>query len=334
MVLKKKRKPLQKFENIIMFPGAIETLLSQAHSYAENYQYDLANTAFEEALKYSEGDELTLSVYAYSLYEAKNFEKAKEICERLLAIGPSMYFEVMELYLTISMQLRQFKQVEKIIDSLIEEDAIPIDRLEKFERLRKLNAEIAENKQQLEEPVLSEQELDEEDFSLEQFLKQSPNEQLMLVHDLTITNIRPIAQSLKQVIEHNETHPFIKSLLLILLVEQEVAMDVTIHKFGVTQRVNPAQLQLPTRLPHFQNVSAIIGEELEQEPSKLELVQYLIAKHSIVTYPFEWLQYEDKDVATGYMNYVNTMFGEVQEKDDEIISFLQEVEKLTELQRM
>ncbi len=317
-----------------MFPGAVERLLSQAHSYAENYQYDLANTTFEEALKYSEGDEMTLSVYAYSLYEAKDFEKAKEICERLLAIGPSMYFEVMELYLTISMQLRQFKQVEKIIESLVEEDAIPDDQLEKFERLRKLNAEIAENKQHLEESFSNEPPLAESDFSLEHFLSKPPNEQLMLVHELTLANIRPIAQSLKQIIEYDETHPFIKSLLLILLVEQEVVMEITIRKFGLSQIVNPAELKLPTRLPHFQNVSAIIGGKLEQEPSTLELVQYLISKHAIVTYPFEWLHYEDEDVAASYIDYVNTMFGKVQEMDDEIIEFLQTLEKLTELQHM
>lgn len=317
-----------------MFPGTIERLFSQAHSYAENYQYELANEAFEEALKYGEGDEMTLSVYAYSLYEVKDFERAKVICEKLLAIGPSMYFEVMELYLTISMQLRQFKQVEKIIESLLEEDAIPPDQLEKFKRLKSLNAEIAENKQYQEQSFTTEPSNDEEGFLLEQFLAEPPNKQLMAVHELTVANVRPIAQSLKQIIEHEDTHPFIKSLLLILLVEQEVAMEVSVHKFGETQIVNPAELQLPTRLPHFQNVSAIIMRELEQEPSTLELVQYLISKHAIVTYPFEWLQYDDADVAISYIDYVHTMFGKVQEMDYEIIDFLQQLEKLTELQQM
>ena len=36
-----------------------------------------------------------------------------------------MYLEVMELYLTICMQLKQYKQVEQIITSLLEEGAIP-----------------------------------------------------------------------------------------------------------------------------------------------------------------------------------------------------------------
>ena len=72
---------MQTFENIVVFPGTIEQLLSQAHAYAEQYQYNLANEKFEETLQYTQGDEMTLSVYAYSLYEARDFEKAKEYAE-------------------------------------------------------------------------------------------------------------------------------------------------------------------------------------------------------------------------------------------------------------
>ena len=53
---------------------------------------------------------------------------------------------------------------------------------------------------------------------------------------------------------------------------------------------------------------------------------------SIVTYPFEWLDYESDDVAISYIDFVRSMFGEIQEMDYEIIEFLQKLEKLTELQ--
>src|SRR5690606_26898128 len=142
MTLKKKKQKIQKFENVVVFPGTVERLISTAHKYVENYQFDLANQYFQEALQYTEGDEITLSVYAYSLYESKAYETAKEVCEKLLSIGPSMYLEVMELYLTICMQLKQYKEVETIITSLLEEGAIPENQIEKFERLKNLNANI------------------------------------------------------------------------------------------------------------------------------------------------------------------------------------------------
>lgn len=330
---KNKKKQLPMFENVIVFPGTVEKLLDEAHAFAEDYRYDLANEKFEEALQYTPGDEMTLSVYAYSLYEAKDFEKAKEICERLLEIGPSMYFEAMELYLTVCMQLRQFKQVEKIIESLMEEGVIPEDQIDKFTRLKNLNADIAENKQMQEDVVVT-QETAENDFTIEEFMERKTEEQLVIVHELMMANIRPIALALKGIIEHEKTHPFVKSLVLLLLVEQEVTMEVEMKKFDRTLTVNPAQLEVPTKMPHFQAVEAIITKELEQEPSTLELVEHLIAKHAIVTYPFEWLDYDDEDVALGYIDYVGAMFGKLQEMDYEMIDFLHHLEKLTELQHM
>lgn len=78
----------------------------------------------------------------------------------------------------------------------------------------------------------------------------------------------------------------------------------------------------------------IIESKLEQDPSTLEMVQYLMAKHAIVTYPFEWHPFETDDIAYSYIDFVQTMLGKVQEMDYDIIGYLQMLEKLTELQEV
>lgn len=331
--MRKKHKKLTTFENVVIFPGTVERLIAQAHEHVENYRYDLANKSFAEALNYTEGDEMTLSVYAYSLYEAKSFEEAKEVCEQLLSIGPSMYLEVMELYLTICMQLKQFKQVESIISSLLEEEAIPEEQVEKFQRLKELNANIASNNEHHEELTQNSAHFDFDSFSIERFLSLSPNDQLLQIHDLTAANIQPIIPQLRAIIENEQTHSFIKSLLLILLVEQNANIDVNITKFGRMKHVNTAELELPTKLPQYNQVLMIILDKLEQEPSILEMVQFLISKHAIVTYPFEWLDYDSDDIALSYIDFVRAMFGNVQEMDYELVEFIQNLENLTELQQ-
>lgn len=325
--LKKKKRQLRQANNVILFPGLGERLLEQAHTYAESYQYNLACEAFAEALRYIEGDEIALSVYAYSLYEIRAYKQAKKVCEELLAIGPTMYFEAMELYLTISMQLREFKQVEKLIETLLEEGTIPENQIDKFQRLKKLNAEIASNQFLQDEP--EEQALEE--FSIAHFLQLSESEQLQAIYQLTDTNIRPIIQPLITIIQNEEIHPFIRSLTLVLLVEQQVNVPIVMKKFHYQRTVNPAQLALPTEMPEFRKVAAYIGMMLEQDPTTLEMVQQLLAKHAIVTYPFEWLDYDSEDVAESYVDYVHMLFGKVQETDDEIVEFLQQLETYSEL---
>ena len=324
---------LKKHGNVVLFPGTTERLLEQARALAENYQYNEANELFENAFQLTEGDELSLSIYAYSLYETKKYERAKEICENLLALGPNNYFEVMELYLTICMQLRQFKQVEKIIESLLDEEAIPFDQVEKFQRIKKLNADIAQNQDSQLDELVNEEEVEEEfEFDVNHFLQLPLQQQLMQIHDLTDKNIRPLVEQLKQIVESESIHPFIQSLVLILLVEQEVNINLTIQKFGRMKVMNPIQMDLPTKLPQFQEITSIILEKLEQDPSTLEFVQFLISKHAIVLYPYEWLDYDSEDVAISYIDLVKTMFGEIKEMDYEIVEFLQNLEKMTELQ--
>lgn len=325
--LKKKKQQIRRQDNVILFPGVGERLLEQAHVYAESYQYDLACEAFAEALRYIEGDEISLSVYAYSLYEIRAYKQAKEVCEELLAIGPTMYFEAMELYLTISMQLREFKQVEKLIETLLDEDAIPENQLEKFQRLKNLNAEIANN-QLLQQET---QQQNNAEFSIAHFLQLSQYEQLQVIYQLTDTNIRPIVQPLIQVIENEAIHPFIRSLTLILLVEQQVNTEIFVEKFQQQRTVNPANLAVPTELPQYKAIEANIKARLEKDPTTLEMVQQLLAKHAIVTYPFEWLAYDAEDVAQSYIDYVQMLFGQVQEMDYEIIEFLQQLETFSEL---
>lgn len=332
--MKNKKKRIKGYKNVVLFPGTVERLISQAHEYVENYQFDEANENFSEALQYTEGDELTLSVYAYSLYEAKSFEKAKEVCEQLLSIGPTMYLEVMELYLTICMQLKQFKQVESIITSLLEEGAIPENQVEKFERLKNLNANITQMDDDSQLEFQTENKLNLEEYDVYQFLSLNPNEQLIKIQELTEVNVRPIVEQLKSIIEHDKSHPFIKSLILILLVEQEVNVEIKINKFHRSMVVNPSTLPLPTKLPQYQAITSLVIEKLDQEPSKLEMLEYLISKHAIVTYPYEWLDYDSEDVALAYIDLVSLMFGNVQEMDYELVDFLQNLEKLTELQEV
>lgn len=330
--MKKKYKKAKHFENIVVFPGMTERLLEEGHRYAENYQYDLAVKSFDEALRYTEGDEGTLSVYAYALYEIRAFDRAKLVCEELLAMGPTLYFEVMELYLTICMQLKNFEQATTLIAALLEEEAVPPEYIEKFERLKQLNSEIAENRQT--KWQVDEQEIDGQNCQFNDFKNRSIHQQITLLHELTHTNIRPLQTELVAMISDTDMHPFVQSLALLLLVEQQVDVTVTVNKLGEMRVVNPNDLRLPTELPQFQQIQTIVQTTLEKDPTTLEMVEYLIAKHAIVSYPFEWLSYDIEDIAQSYIDYVQAMFGHMKEMDYELIDFIQLLDRLSEFQHI
>ena len=324
----KRKRHVIKHDNIIVFPGAVQTLIREGHLYAENFQYEEAVASFEKAFLYETGDELALSAYAYALYELKSYNKAKDVCEQLLAMGTTLYVEIMELYITVCMQLKEYHQVESLITTLLEEDVLPLEQIEKFQRLKSINQEVARNLQQKED---AQQLIEDQEYELLKFSTLTPDEQSIRLHRLMDTNVRQLKTALKAIIECTTIHPFVQSLALILLVEQEVSIDITVSKFDQTMVTNPIKLVLPNQLPQYSEVKKIIENKLQQDPTTLEMVQYLMAKHAIVTYPFEWHPFEADDIAYSYIDFVQSMLGKVQEMDYELIEFLQMLEKLTEL---
>ena len=62
------------------------------------------------------------------------------------------------------------------------------------------------------------------------------------------------------------------------------------------------------------------------------MVEDIIAKHSIVTYPFEWLDFQPQEVAECYIHFVRQMFGQHSEGNQEILGFIRELESFSELQ--
>ena len=317
--------------NVVLFPGMVEKLIERAHEAVELTCYEEANELFEQALGYQKGDEYILSVYAHSLYEVKNFKRAKEICEELIALQPEFYFEVMELYLTICMQLKEFQQVEKIIETLFNEQMIPVEQQEKFQRIQELNKRIAFNKQQLEQEKQAESLLKEQ-MDDNRFLNLPLMEQLILVQQLSEVNIRPYKNFLKEMIEDDKVHPFIQSLLLSLLVEQEVSIDISVAKFGMEKKINPVECELPTELPQFQEIHNILAERYNQNPTVWEMLREVLSKHAIIAYPFEWTPYHSVDVANTYVQYVNAMFGQIEEHDCDIMKKIKLLDQLSELQ--
>lgn len=313
-----------------MFPGTIERLIAEGQRFAENYQYDKAVVSFREALQYTEGDESLLSVYAFALYETRNFQEAKIICEKLLAIGPQLYIETMELYLTILMELKEFKQVETLIDSLLEENVIPPESQDKFIRIRGLNATIADKQDQ---EVSDQLDIDEayEQFEVDQFFTQTNLQQMQQMQAIRDVNIRPLQELLVAIIEDKRAHPMIQSFALYLLVQQEIDIEVQVKKFDKERTVNPSKLQFPDEMPVAKQVLKLVESALEQEPSTLEMVQYLLARHMFVTYPFEWFQYQSDEIVEGYIDYVHAMFGKVKETDYDLMDLLNLLEEQSEL---
>lgn len=306
----------------------VPRLLQQAETYVQQAQYREAADSLEQVFAYEQPNAATLTMYAYCLYELKRYEEMKDICEQLLALKPTHYIEVMELYIACLMQLKENMQVEKLIQTMKQDNVIPPDLQERFDRLQTINANAAQRKQQIEEQQ-SEEDLDNW-YEPEVFVTLPINEQILIVQQLASRNIRPLIDELTQIVEHKKLHPFVQSLLLILFVEQEVSAQLEVTKFEQTAKIETAQLQLPTALPKFEMIAQQLIDYYDQQPSVLEMLELLLSKHAIVMYPFDYLHYNVDEIVEGYIAYIDRIFGREIDVQSDFQQFIERLEKLSE----
>ncbi|WP_017379842.1 hypothetical protein [Paenisporosarcina sp. TG-14] len=330
--MRRKYGKLQTKENLIVFPGMVDKLIAEGLKHAEDFQYDLAVDSIRQALTYTEVDEQTLGVYAYSLYEIREFEESQKVCEELLKLGPSFYFETMELNITVLMELRQFDEVTKIVESLLEEGIVPPEKVDKYEQLLTLNERLSkQNEDILLDDAPHNNKIDSSLFQIETFSAFPQDKQQQLLLELQGENLSSIENELATIIENGLIPPISKSFALLLMVISGIDRTLSIEKFGFKVDVTPKGLPEPANTTKVKSVLAITREELVQNPTKLDMVHDLIIRHAFAMYPFEWSTFDKQEVAEAYINYVGAMLGEEVACEAQMYDLLVEIDGMYEL---
>ena len=92
--------------------------------------------------------------------------------------------------------------------------------------------------------------------------------------------------SLKILLENPKSHPMVKSMILHLMIENEIEKEVTVYKFGESITVIPAKLEDISDLPFTKKVLTKLDDILGNEnPTLYEAVKELWIRHLYVLYP-------------------------------------------------
>lgn len=300
--MRKKYGRLRKKENVIVFPGTFEKLVENGHVAVEQENYELAVEAFDQAIVYEPDNPEFLGPYAVALYETKDFQRAKEIAARLLHSGTADYVDAMELYLTISIQLQEYDEVEMTIDALIDEGIVPPDMLNKFNYLRELNGRLSDR--YVEDEPSYRMEL----FTLDDFMKMDVLKQQYALASLEGSDLTDLVPLLEKIAVRDDVAPLAITFALTLLHQTGYSDELTVRKFDWEKRVVPVAMTLPGQDDLTKQVLEEVDRLLLQDPSRLEMAQGLIEKFAITAFPFGWGNYQAEEVATAYVNYIESLF--------------------------
>lgn len=324
-VLRKKYGRLRKKENVIVFPGTFEKLVENGHVAVEQENYELAVEAFDQAIVYEPDNPEFLGPYAVALYETKDFQRAKEIAARLLHSGTADYVDAMELYLTISIQLQEYDEVEMTIDALIDEGIVPPDMLNKFNYLRELNGRLSDRYAQDEPSYRMEL------FTLDEFMKMDALAQQYALASLEGSDLTDLVPLLAIIVARDDVAPLAITFALTLLHQTGHSDELTVRKFGWEKRIVPAAMTLPGQDDLTKQVLEEVDRRLLQDPSRLEMAQGLIEKFAITAFPFGWGTHQAEEVATAYVNYIESLFSGEQLPETALNLLIQQIDNDSDL---
>lgn len=277
--------------NIIRFPNLTGRLLEKGMDSLKNKQYDESLSCFEQLLHtdpmHSQGN-LGLVL---SLVELGRLHEAKARCDRMLKEGIGEYYDVLQIYLSILVQLSEYITVVSVIEAVLEEQKIPSDKAESFYQLLQFSRKVIEQEGVPEVKINPENTVSKQNQNLS-FLKdmlqsERADSQWMAVQQLKKLGPELTVPLFESFLLDESKHPAVKSLILQYFKENQINKVVKLEKYGQVKDVDIHDLTDWNEHPFYKEVKALIQDELEQEnPSLLDIALAVWKDYTLALYPF------------------------------------------------
>jgi tetratricopeptide (TPR) repeat protein len=280
----KKRERIKRKENIIFLPGLEKRLAEKGLESLHMKKFADAINLLEEAreLDPENGDILIGLVLAN--FEASYFKKAKTLANEMLLKGIGDYFQMVDLYLTILIQLHEYQEIAATIEALLEEKEIPPEKHDHFLTILQFSRRMAEH----DYPEVNEELPEERDTKALNLLSLHLNEQMLVISKLAEKNIRPYIPEIKDYLIAEAGHPFLKTMLLTLLKEQEYDKEIKVNKFNIQQKIIPTHLPEIHLQPRMKEIVNLLENRLESSnPVLFENIIGMVERIFFISYPFD-----------------------------------------------
>jgi tetratricopeptide (TPR) repeat protein len=289
---------------VIIFPGLKDRLMSIGLEKLEGKKYGEAVELLSQAKELDRDDAEIGMALLVSLYEAGDYEQAKQQGEELLHKGIGDYFEIFDIFIMILIQLGEHKAVIETITALFDEREVPADRMEHYEKLLQFSQKRIPHKEE------------RKDFQKTDEMQPSSilknlgiKEQIFRAAQLNYENIYPFTAELREFLENPNNHPFVKSMVMNVFKEHGVERPTLIKKFTFEEQVVPADLPAVFETPFYLEFIKFLRKEVEDEnPTLFQQIKIVIDRHFFLLYPFELSPTSAPVWAAAYFLFVQEMY--------------------------
>jgi tetratricopeptide (TPR) repeat protein len=276
--------------NIIRFPNLSGRLLEKGMDTLKNKKYEVSLSCFEQLLQSDAMHPQGNLGLVLSLVELGRLQEAKVRCDKMLKEGIGEYYDVLQIYLSILVQLSEYITVVTVIEAVLEEQKIPAEKAETFYQLLQFSRK-----------VIEQEGIPEIKENPEKMVKENPNLSSlndMLASDradsqwIAVQQLKKLGSELtvplfEAFLLDKSKHPAVKSLILQYFKENNLNKTVRLEKYGQIKEVDITQLEEWNEQPFYIEVKSLIQDELEQNnPSLLDIALAVWKDYTLALYPF------------------------------------------------
>jgi tetratricopeptide (TPR) repeat protein len=266
----------RKNKKIILFPRVKERLVEEGMEALQAKRYDEALHFFHEAEQLGENSfHVALSI-AVCHCELGDFLEAERRLRMLLQEHRDD-IELLQMYVSILMQMQRYEQAEMVIRDALHRYHLSPSMREHLVRLLHFNQKMGKHTMP---PA-------EQDSIQQLFASDDITEHMKVIKQLENKDIAPVLSILKQYLMSESKNPITKTMILRLLTLKNVADVVTIEKFGERMEVIPANLNEQAQTAFALHVLQQLENTLASEnPSLYEVAVDIWLRYTYILYPF------------------------------------------------
>ncbi len=302
---------MKKQKKIVEFPNLKQRLLEKAMLTMKEKKFSEALELFEQAREneYAYAEVELGMVVCYM--ELGQLTEARNRCKKMLREDIGDYFHVLQIYITILIQLKEYAEVKTTIEAILEEDKVPAQYAQNFYQLlefarKMLPSEDAQTEQFEPDYGQSNDQVDE----LFMLHEGSVQKQYELIQVLKHRNIRPLIPQIERYVKDELKHPVLKTFLLHILKEQGWDKEMEVVKMGQHITIIPSNLYSGEEDPFLNKIISILEDKVESDnPTLFEGLKEMLVRIHAVQFPLPFVPDKPEVWAAGLHSAGVDLFG-------------------------
>ncbi|MFC7371275.1 hypothetical protein ACFQPF_06270 [Fictibacillus iocasae] len=275
-------------KKIVRFPNLNARLVEKGMSSLKDKKFREALSCFEQLLESDPVHPQGHLGTVLSLVELGELTVAKSRAESMLKQDIGDYFDVLQIYLSILIQLSEYKTVVSTIEAVLEENQLPADKAETIYQLLHFSRRVMEQENWShapEQPGKTEQVNDWHTYE-NMLFSDKPSYQWMAVQQLKQLPPDETYGVFTRYLSDEKKHPAVKSLILQYFKELGLSETIEVHKNGKAFKVDIQELFQWDAHPFHLKVKNEIKNILENEnPSLLDFAEAVWRDYMLSSYP-------------------------------------------------